>query len=107
MAKGAREIKAIIDHYVAEVIRLGVMPESVLLYGSYARGNAREESDIDVIVVSEDFRNMNLRERLELLGLAACRVFEPIEALGYTPDELEANRRGTFLEEALKASSRI
>lgn len=50
---------------------------------------------------------MNLRERLELLGLAAGRVFEPIEALGYTPDEPEANRKGTFLEEALKVSSRI
>lgn len=107
MAKTAREIKAIIDRYAAEVVKLGVMPESILLYGSYARGNAREDSDIDIIVVSKDFRNMNLRERLELLGLAAGRVFEPMEALGYTPDELEANRRGTFLEEALKVSSRI
>lgn len=107
MAKAAREIKAIIERYAAEIVKLGVTPESILLYGSYARGNAREDSDIDIIVVSEDFKNMNLRERLELLGLAAGRVFEPIEALGYTPDELEANRKGTFLEEALKVSSRI
>ena len=107
MAKTAREIKTIIDRYAAEMMKLGVMPESILLYGSYARGNAREDSDIDIIVVSRDFKNMNLRERLELLGLAAGRVFEPIEALGYTPDELEANRKGTFLEEALKVSSRI
>ncbi len=107
MAKTAREIKAIIERYAAEIVKLGVTPESILLYGSYARGNAREDSDIDVIIVSEDFKNMNLRERLELLGLAAGRVFEPIEALGYTPNELEANRKGTFLEEALKVSSRI
>jgi hypothetical protein len=28
------------------------------------------------------------RERLEALGLAAGRVFEPIEAIGYTEDEV-------------------
>jgi uncharacterized protein len=107
MAKTAREIKAIIDRYSEEIKKLGVIPEAILLYGSYAQGNAREDSDIDLIVVSGDFRDMNLRERLELLGLAAGRVFEPIEALGYTSDELDANRKGTFLEEALKVSSRI
>jgi hypothetical protein len=31
---------------------------------------------------------MNLRERLEILDLAAEQVFEPIEALGYTPKEI-------------------
>lgn len=107
MAKTAREIRAIIERYATEIKQLGVMPESILLYGSYAQGNAREDSDIDLIVLSEDFRDMNLRERLELLGLAAGRVFEPIEALGYTPGELEADRKGTFLEEALKVSNRI
>jgi len=40
---------------------------------------------------------MNLRERLEILGLAAGKVFEPIEALGYTPDEL-LEKKETFLE---------
>jgi hypothetical protein len=31
---------------------------------------------------------MNIRERLEILGLAAGQVFEPIEAIGYTPKEI-------------------
>ncbi|MEW5746215.1 MAG: nucleotidyltransferase domain-containing protein [Nitrospirota bacterium] len=107
MVKTDREIKIILDRYAAEITKLGVTPQAILLYGSYARGNAREDSDIDVIVISEDFKGMNLRERLELLGLAAGRVFEPIEAIGYTSEELEANRKETFLEEALKVSSRI
>jgi len=107
MVKTEREIKIILSCYSAEIAKLGVVPHEILLYGSYARGNAREDSDIDVIVVSEDFKGMNLRERLELLGLAAGRVFEPIEAIGYTPEELEANKKESFLEEALKDSSRI
>lgn len=102
MVKTEREIKEIIRRFSEEVERLGVKPEKVLLYGSYAKGNPREDSDIDLIVVSPDFNGMNLRERLELLGLAAGRVFEPIEAMGYTQEEVEANRKGTFLEEILK-----
>jgi len=43
---------------------------------------------------------MNLRERLEILGLAAGQVFEPIEALGYTPKEI-IQKKETFLEAIL------
>ncbi len=99
MVKTEREIKEIINRFMKEVERLGVKPQRIILYGSYSKGTQREDSDIDVIVISEDFKNMNLRERLELLGIAAGRVFEPIEALGYTDEEIEANKKETFLEE--------
>lgn len=99
MVKTGQEIKEIIRKFGLTLEKLGVKPERILLYGSYAKGTPREDSDIDIIVISEDFKNKNLRERLELLGIAAGRVFEPIEALGYTPEEIEVNKKGTFLEE--------
>jgi len=102
MVKTEREIKEIISRYTVELKKLGITSQRILLYGSYATGNAREDSDIDLIVISENFKNMNIRERLELLGIAGGKVFEPIAALGYTPEEIEANRRGTFLEEVLE-----
>lgn len=71
------------------------------MYGSYKRDNPREESDIDLIVISENFKGMNIRERLEILGLVAGQVFEPIEASGYTEEEIK-DIRGTFLEEFCK-----
>lgn len=40
-----------------------------------------------------DFKNMNIRERLDTLGLAAGRVFEPIEATGYPTEELKDIKR--------------
>jgi len=104
MVKTKREIKAIIKRYEEELRKLGIRPQKVILYGSYARGIPREDSDIDLIVISEDFKNMNLRERLETLGLASGRVFEPIEAVGYTEEEVK-DTKGTFLEEILPASS--
>ncbi len=99
MVKTEREIKEIIYKFELALEGLGIKPERILLYGSYAKGTPREDSDIDIIVISDDFKDMNLLERLELLGIAAGRVFEPIEALGYTPEEIESNRKETFLEE--------
>jgi predicted nucleotidyltransferase len=103
MAKTKREIEEIITKYKKVLIKLGINSQRVILYGSYARGNPREDSDIDLIIISEDFKNMNLRVRLETLGLAAGKILEPIEAVGYTEEEIK-NTKGTFLEEILPAS---
>jgi uncharacterized protein len=104
MVKTEREIQEIIKKYQQEIEKLGVRPQKIILFGSYAGGTPREDSDIDVIVIADDFRNMNLRERLELLGIAAGRVFEPIEALGYTQEELKSGMKETFLEAILKSA---
>lgn len=104
MVKTEREIKEIIDRYRQEIEKLGIKPQKIILFGSYAGGAPREDSDIDLIIVSDDFKDMNLRERLELLGIAAGRVFEPIEALGYTQEELESRKKETFLEAILKSA---
>jgi predicted nucleotidyltransferase len=102
MVKTEREIQEIIKKYKQEIEKLGISPQKIILFGSYASGIPREDSDIDVIVIADDFKNMNLRERLELLGVAAGRVYEPIEALGYTQEELNSRMKETFLEAILK-----
>ena len=97
MFKKTRDVKRIIERYRQELKNFNINSQRIILYGSYAKGNPREDSDIDLIVISDDFKDMNLRERLEILGIAAGRVFEPIEALGYTPKEIE-QKKETFLE---------
>jgi len=97
MFKKTRDVKRIIERYRQELKSFNINSQKIILYGSYAKGNPREDSDIDLIVISDDFKDMNLRERLEILGIAAGRVFEPIEALGYTPKEIK-QKKETFLE---------
>jgi len=102
MAKTRREIDAIIIKYKKSLKALGINTQKIILYGSYAFGRAREGSDIDLIVVSSDFEDKNIRERLELLGVASARIMEPIQAQGYTPDELHSEDRSSFIREVLE-----
>ena len=100
MFKKTRNVKRIIERYRQELRNFNIDSKKIILYGSYAKGNPREDSDIDLIVISDDFKDMNLRERLEILGIAVGRVFEPIEALGYTSKEI-LEKKETFLEAIL------
>lgn len=102
MHKAGLQIKEVIEEYKQALRTLGINVERVILYGSFAKGNQREDSDIDLIIISEDFRKMNLRERLEVLGIAAARIMKPVEAKGYTAEEINMVTEASFLKEVLE-----
>jgi len=102
LVKTRQEVEIIIKEYKKALVSLGIDPERVILYGSFAQGQAREDSDIDLIVVSKDFEGKNLRERLEILGIAASRIMQPVQAQGYTPQEIDSEEKSSFIKEILK-----
>ncbi|MBI5075753.1 MAG: nucleotidyltransferase domain-containing protein [Nitrospirae bacterium] len=104
MVKTGQEIEEIIKQYTSKLADLGMEVERVILFGSYAKGHPREDSDIDLIVVSKDFEKMNIRERLEILGIASARIMQPIQAKGYTPQEMGSKEKDSFLAEVLENS---
>ncbi len=53
MAK--REVVKLIRRLLGRLLKEGIPVERVFLYGSYARGEENDESDIDVMLVSEIF----------------------------------------------------
>ncbi len=63
-------------------------PESVLIFGSRARGTAEENSDIDVIVVSSYFAEMPFLRRMPYV-LRKVPFVKHVDYLCYTPDEYE------------------
>ena len=102
-----QKIKKIIEDYKNVLSSLGIHVERVILFGSFANGKARKDSDIDLVVISNDFEKLNLRERLEILGVAAARIMKPIEAKGYTIKEIHNAAQASFLEEILETGVRI
>jgi predicted nucleotidyltransferase len=81
---------------------MGIRPARVLLYGSQATGTAHEGSDIDLIIISGDWKKYNHRERLELLGIASARIMEPVQAQGFTPSEIRMKKVMPFWEQIIK-----
>jgi len=102
MAKTTPELKRIIKRYRAQLQKMGIHPTRILLNGSQAAGTAREGSDIDLIVISGDWKNYSHRQRLELLGIASARILEPIQANGFTPSEIKLKKIMPFWEQIMK-----
>ncbi len=67
----------------------GIRISKLVLYGSYATGRFHEGSDIDLVVVSDDFETKGYWERIDLLSSAIYEVFGPIEAVAMTQAEWE------------------
>ncbi len=80
---------------------MGIRVERILLYGSQVTGTAREESDIDLFIISNDWDQYSQRERLEILGVASARILEPIQAQGITPGEISNQQIPTFWQHIL------
>jgi predicted nucleotidyltransferase len=64
-----------------------IKPQKIILFGSHSAGTQRPDSDIDLVVISEDFAGKDYWERIDVLSSAVFRVFEPIEAVAMTPQE--------------------
>jgi predicted nucleotidyltransferase len=48
-----------IDRFRTILERKDVTVDKIILYGSFARGDYRDDSDIDLIVISDDFASLN------------------------------------------------
>jgi len=71
---------------------LNVQVEQLILFGSHAAGTAREDSDIDIVVISSSFADKSYWERIDILSEAIHKLFAPIEASAFTPEEWKAGK---------------
>jgi predicted nucleotidyltransferase len=64
-----REIASTIARRFVEFLKKNYSLHSVYLYGSYAKGNFDEESDIDIAVVADDFTGDIVEDIFKLMKL--------------------------------------
>ena len=64
----------------------GISIEHVILYGSYAKGKARPDSDIDVAIVSNNFGRDRVEEGMTLFKIAGNidSRLEPVPISSYS-----------------------
>ena len=94
MAKG-KVVKAI-EFLKQCLIESDLKVTRIVLFGSQARGNSTKESDIDVVIVSEDFEGKNIFERAFLTKDAEIRTIKkymvPLDIITLTPKEWKGER---------------
>ena len=64
------QLRRHLEQYLAAV-REQYRVDRAILFGSYAKGTQREDSDIDLIIISPDFRGVPKLERHQRLGWIA------------------------------------
>ena len=84
------EVKTIVKNYAKKLKTEKFDFSAVYLFGSYVKGTASKNSDIDVAVVSDKFkRDWNKNE--DKLWRYAFNVDSRIEPIGFTLDDFKNN----------------
>ena len=77
----------IVNQFKDNITQKGIHVDRILLYGSYANNMQRQDSDIDIVIVSDSFKDMDYWHRINILADAISDIFQPIEAVGMTNEE--------------------
>lgn len=67
-----REAIKIVKKFAGALKKHGISADYLILYGSYAKGNARPDSDIDVAVVSKSFGKDRVEEGMTLFRISGA-----------------------------------
>ena len=94
-----------IDRFSKDVLPLIVKefkPEKVMFFGSRVSGGASEESDIDIIIISEAFKNIPFVKRMGKI-LQLIRFPKHVDYLCYTSEEFSnVKNNSVVIEDALE-----
>lgn len=82
-----KAVLTVIDEFHKALQLENINPQKIILFGSYSSGTARPDSDIDLVVVSDDFEDKDYWQRIDILSSAVYKVFKPIEATAMTTKE--------------------
>lgn len=86
---GKEKIKKTIKIFVKRVNQK-FKPEKIILFGSYAKGKVKENSDIDILVISKAFNEMKPFDRSIMLHSLAQDLKPDINAFWFTPLEIKS-----------------
>lgn len=105
MAEISKEVDKTLTEYIQEVEKHLKLKKAVI-FGSYAKGNFREDSDVDVAIFSDTFEGKSLIE-INTLLFSLARKFKNIciEPIGF--DSSELNNGNPFIKEILKNGREI
>lgn len=99
------QLKQVTDETIRQMVQAiadQFQPERILLFGSYARGNARPGSDVDLLLVMP-IEGSRRKKRVQI-GLSLYEYRVPVDIVIVTPQEFETDARiaGTIVRPAVR-----
>jgi len=104
MVKNQGVIIDTLKNYVSALEKNKIRIQQAVLFGSYARGNADQWSDIDVALVSDDFIGDRFSDRKKIARVT-LDVDYNISPITFRPEDF--TRKNFFVEEILETGIRI
>ena len=99
MVKIPSEIMELIQKYI-DLIKRDVRIEKVILFGSYAKGTFQKGSDIDLAIISPDFKEEECIENMTTLLCIANVIKADIQSVPFSIAEY--NEPKGIMEEILR-----
>lgn len=93
-----------IKKYIAELNKSGIPVQKAVLFGSWARGKATEESDVDVALVSDKFTGDRFQDRRSIIPLRR-KINTRIEPLPFTQKDFYTE--GILVEEIARYGEEV
>lgn len=95
MAEDQDWVEKLISRYIQHLSGK-IRVDRIIVFGSRARGDFMENSDLDLLVISPDFKGRDHLERAKLLHKvwrAVNATSLRVEAFGYTDEEVKKMKR--------------
>jgi predicted nucleotidyltransferase len=100
-------IDEVIDFLKQSLIKYGIHVDSIALFGSALTGNMDKDSDIDLIIISSDFINLDLFERAKRTlkpETETLRKFKiSMDIINLSPDEYNDSNLKIFYQTKIVA----
>ena len=100
MGYTATDLDVLVSEF-ARALRRTIQVERILLFGSRARGDAGEDSDIDLLVVSPDFGRDALADMVLLRECLPAHEID-IDTIARTPEQVASAEPDSFLATVLE-----
>jgi len=101
-----RKIKSIVKNFIIAVKKHDIRVEAAILYGSYAKGTADQDSDIDVAVISPDFGKDKFEEAIFLKKISE-EVYLGISPEPYSLEEYKKASENDFLYQEIIKKGKV
>ena len=63
-------------------------PEKIILFGSFARGEEKSDSDIDLLIIKDSDKKRPFRVKEVFEAIRGMNRTFPLDPIVYTPDEI-------------------